>query len=129
MGRPITKNAIGMTPPPPNTNVLLIYGNVGGTVGWYDILRQVGSNKYMVRTWSETSPKVSGIITLTNGVTDNPGDGYIHFRYPDSSDGYAARINDHTLRDFKGGEFPWHMELYGDHVNSVYVDSNWYYQN
>jgi hypothetical protein len=129
MGRPLTKRVIGRTPTANNTNVLLIYGNVQGTVGWYDILKQVGSNKFFVRSWAETSPKITGIITLTNGVTTNPGNGYIHFMYPNNSDGYAARINNHTLRDFKNGEFPWHMEFYGDNHVGVYVDSNWYYQN
>lgn len=129
MGRPITKHVIGITPPPGNKNVILIYGNVAGTVGWYDILRQTGSNKFLVRTWSETNPKITGTITLTNNVVANSGDGYIHFNYPDSSDGYVSRIDNRTLRDFRGGEFPWHIEGYGDQNAGVYITSNWYYEN
>ncbi len=118
MGRPLTDKWTGNRDYRDNP-VLTPYCNIDGTEGYCWILRQIGSNKFLVQNKIDSA--LVGPITLTNGVSSDPGMGYLEWQNADSN-GYVERISDNTLRPFGGGNAQW--SIYGSDGAVVYVISN-----
>lgn len=115
MGRPLTDKWTGPRAQRDNP-VLTPYCNIAGTEGACYILRQVGSNKFLVQNISD--PTLIGAITLTAGDSSEPGTGYLYWE-TDYANGYVARLGDNTLRPFTGGNIPW--SIYYNRVDTVFV--------
>lgn len=120
MGRPLTDKWIGPRNQRENP-VLTPYCNIRGTEGYCIILRQVGSNKFVVQNISD--PTLIGRITLTNGVSSNPGEGYLEWD-TDESGGYVSRISDNTIRLFTGGSTSWSVYYNTRSATNAYIVNN-----
>lgn len=118
MGRPLTQRWIGVRTNPANP-VLTPRCNLNGTIGSCWILKQVGSNKYMVR--SIDHPHAEGQIRLTNGILDKPGTGCIRWKTIHAS-GYVKNITDRKIKTFHGATIDWTIDTPGDIV--AYIIDN-----
>lgn len=115
MGRPLTDRWIGM---PDHAPVLYPLVRLDGTVGRGHILRQTGSDKFMVR--AELSG-VIGLAQLTN-TTDMPHDGLMCLRFTGRASGFVYRISNTRLKDWHGNQFTW--SIYPADDAAVYVCDN-----
>lgn len=120
MGRPLTDKWIGPRNQRANP-VLTPYCNIAGTQGYCYILRQIGSNKFIVQNISD--PTLIGRMTLNPSGSSNPGDGYLAWETDDAS-GYVAKINDNTIRLFGGGNIPWTIYSNGETATTAYISFN-----
>lgn len=118
MGRPLTNRWIGVKHDP-MTPVLIPRCNLNGTIGPCWILKQVGSNKYMVR--SVDQPNTEGHVRLTNGTLDVPGTGCIRWETTHAS-GYVKNITDRKIKTFHGATIDWSISAPGDTV--AYIRDN-----
>lgn len=120
MGRPLTDKWMGNRNNK-NNPVLTPYCNILGTQGYCYILRQIGSNKFIVQNISD--PTLIGQITLNPSGSGNPGEGYIAWQ-TDLTSGYAVRISDNTLRTVGGGNIPWTIYPGGQTETTAYISFN-----
>lgn len=118
MGRPLTDKWTGNRNNRDNP-VLTPFCNIDGITGGCYILRQTGSNKFLVQNISD--PTLVGQIVLTNGDSDDPGQGYLEWE-TSSENGYVARISDNTIRLFTGGNIQW--SIYDSTDTVAYIISN-----
>lgn len=120
MGRPLTDKWIGNRNDK-NNPVLTPYCNINGTQGYCYILRQIGSNKFIVQNIGD--PTLIGQITLNLSGSSNPGEGYIAWQ-TDLTSGYVARISDNTIRIVAGGNIPWTIYPGGQTTTTAYISFN-----
>ncbi len=120
MGRPVTDKWIGPRDQRANP-VLTPYCNIRGTQGYCYILRQIGSNKFIVQNIDD--PTLIGRITLNLSGSSSPGEGYLAWQTDDSS-GYVARISDNTIRLAGGGSIPWTIYSSGQTATVAYISFN-----
>lgn len=120
MGRPLTDKWTGPRDQR-NNPVLTPYCNIGGTQGYCYILRQIGSNKFIVQNIDD--PTLIGNMTLNLSGSGSPGEGYIAWETSETS-GYVARISDSTLRTANGGSIPWTIYPGGMTSTTAYISFN-----
>jgi hypothetical protein len=119
MGRPLTDKWTG--PRNAHSNpVLTPHCNINGTVGDCIILRQVGSNKFLVQNIN--TPSIVGRITLSNGDTNAHGLGYLAWSTLGTS-GYVSKINDNTITTFTNGKLNWAIVNRSSNT-TAYISSN-----
>lgn len=121
MGRPLTSKWTGSIY---NNNrpVLMPLANLNGNEYHSSfILRQVGSNKFLIQD-SLNLGKI-GVCQLSNGNINQVGTCFLHWQTT-IKEGYAARVSDETLRDFNGNTMSWTLNplLKSDIV--AYITSN-----
>jgi len=124
MPKPLLPPITGKTPPADGKNVVVCFANINGVETDCNIVIPVGVSSYKVRPFgSDDSEPV--VVTLTNGVTVNPGDAWIKFKRDDKSIGYAKVMYDSKLIDWDGNESKWHCPGIGPQDEGVYLLSNW----
>jgi hypothetical protein len=127
MGRPLSKLLYDKTrydhTHPFGRNLVVAYANINGYVGYCWILQQTGTNSYQMQ--SILNPTQIGPVKLTNGSTDNHGDGYIGWA-TNTSSGFVAKLDDKTLTAFSNIVAPWQLYFAPPNVKpgTVYVYTN-----
>ena len=121
MGRPLTSKWTGSifnNDKPVLTPIANLDGNEY-CIGY--ILRQVGSNKFLIQDTYNLTKK--GVCQLVNGNSNQVGTCFLHWQ-TNLKEGYVARLTDDNLRDFNGNTMRWTMNPLIKSDTVAYITSN-----
>jgi hypothetical protein len=116
MGRPLTDRWIGIQRD--QSPVLMPVINNGGRLGRGWILKQVGSDRFLVK---DCDTDQVGIYRLCESA-EPPMDGLMSIRFTGYASGYAMRITNNRIKDWHGNHLEWSIFVASE--NTVYVLDN-----
>jgi hypothetical protein len=116
MGRPLTDRWIGI--PRDQSPVLMPVINNNGRLGRGWILKQVGSDRFLVK---DCDTDQVGIYRLCESA-EPPMDGLMSIRFTGYASGYAMRITNNRIKDWHGNHLEWSIFVASE--NTVYVLDN-----
>jgi len=116
MGRPLTDRWIGI--PTGESPVLMPVINNQGRVGRGWIIKQVGSDRFLVQ---DCDTDEVGIYRLCESA-EPPIDGLMSIRFTGYASGFAMRITNNRIKDWHGNHLEWSISSASENV--VHVPDN-----
>jgi hypothetical protein len=98
--------------------------NFDGSNEWAVILRQLGSNRFLVARRDDKTVQVE--MTLTNDDLSKNGNGRLAwYTHDNARSGWVAHIYDNTLKTFDGADIPWNINYNATNTPGVaYIANN-----
>ena len=113
MGRPLTDRWIGI--PTGESPVLMPVINNGGYLGRGWIIKQVGSDRFLVQ---DCTTDHLGSYRLCDSA-EPPMPGLMSIRFTGMASGFAMRITSSKIKDWHGNHLEW--SIWGPEPNRVHV--------